>query len=84
MIEAANVPGVLPAEEAVAAYAAAAGQPFASSRMLSGGETGATETRSPDGTRRLLKWDADPGNVAARLRDIGWPVLEKHVYWDGP
>ena len=92
MVEATNVPGVLTPEQAVAAYAAAAGQPFTSSRMLTGGETGATEIRSPDGTRRVLKWDADPGNVAARLRgvrlaerlrEVGWPVPEQHVHRDG-
>ena len=36
------------AQQAVAAYAVAAGQPFTSSRMLTGGETGATEIPSPD------------------------------------
>ena len=43
MVGAANVAGVLTAEQAVAAYAAAAGQPFTYSRVLTGGETGATE-----------------------------------------
>ena len=93
MVEAANVPGVLTAEQAVAAYAKAAGQPFTASRVLSGGETGATEIRSPDGTRRVLKWDGDPVSVAARLRgvrlaerlrEVGWPVPHQHVHRDGP
>ena len=93
MAEATNVPGVLTAEQAVAAYAAAAGQPFTSSRILIGDETGATENRSPDVTRRVLKWDADPGNVAARLRsvhlagrlrEVGWPIPQQHVQRDGP
>ena len=93
MVEATDVPGVLNPEQAVAAYSAAEGQPFTFSRVLTGGETGATEIRSPDGTQRVLKWDADPGRVAARLRGVrlakrlresGWPVPEQHVHRDGP
>ena len=49
--------------------------------------------RSPDGIRRVLKWDGDPGNVAVRLRgvrlaerlrEVGWPVPQQHVHRDGP
>ena len=53
MAEATNVPGVLTPKQAVAAYEAAAGRPFASSRMLTGGETGATEIRSPNRSVRV-------------------------------
>ena len=89
-----NQPHLSPAQ-AVAEFSAAVGVGFEVVGPLSGGETGATEIRSAAGDRRVLKWEADPLNIAARTEgaqlaarlgaEAGWPVphqqLVEHDGW---
>lgn len=68
---------------AVDALTSALGATFELVGPLTGGETGATEVRGPDGRRHVLKWELDSHNqrrrregalLAERLRvDAGWP-----------
>lgn len=79
----------LSAADAAAAYSLASDVEFAVVGRLAGGETGATEIRSEDGTRRVLKWEANPLNIASRVEgarlaerlrsEAGWPVPFQHV-----
>lgn len=84
---------VLSPEAAVGRYGELIGERFRLVGPLAGGETGATEICSDAGERRVLKWDADPRNIAARtaalslavrLRtEAGWPVPAQHAACDG-
>lgn len=83
----------LSAADAAAAYSLASDIEFEVVGRLAGGENGATEIRSADGTRRVLKWEANPLNITSRIEgarlaerlrsEAGWPVPTQHVVHAG-
>ena len=81
-----------PAAVAVRRLSAVTGTDHRLVGRLAGGETGAHEVLGPDGTRLVVKWEADPGSrearregvvLTARLQDAGWPVPDQWVVEDG-
>lgn len=80
---------MLSSGEAVALYSSTIGIPVELVGPLSGGETGATEIRLSTGLRKVLKWELDERNKAARRVGVAlanrlrtearWPVPDQHV-----
>jgi hypothetical protein len=78
--------------EATRRYSRASSTAYELIGPLGGGETGATLIRDVGRNRRVLKWDADPDGIAARLvaialterlrTDANWPVPRQHAIED--